>query len=160
MLFIGTVMFMLFQTLPYFLGMPMEDGGVGIASQTTIGLFLLPNAITQPIFSPLGGKLGMRIGHCKVLALGLAITAIGLVSAAGFEVADREYLPNSLEMIRDSVKGAASSGAADVVLVIGGTGISGRDRSIEAVAPSSRSSCPASGSSSGASHMRRSERPR
>jgi len=88
MLFIGTVMFMLFQTLPYFLGMPMEDGGVGIASQTTIGLFLLPNAITQPIFPPLGGKLGMRIGHCKVLALGLAITAIGLVSLSLFRVSE------------------------------------------------------------------------
>jgi MFS family permease len=84
MLFIGTVMFMLFQTLPYFLEMPAENGGFGISSQLIIGLFLLPNAIAQLIISPLGGKLGQKIGHWKVLAIGLVVTATGLISLSLF----------------------------------------------------------------------------
>ena len=80
MLFIGTVMFMLFQSLPYFLEMPSAYGGFGINSQVIIGLFLLPNAIAQLIFSPLGGKLGLKIGHWKVLIVGLFVTATGLLA--------------------------------------------------------------------------------
>ncbi len=79
--------------------------------------------------------IARMMARCEQFSDRSGDTAIGLVSAAGFEVADREYLPNRLEMIRDSVKRAASSGAADVVLVIGGTGISGRDKSIEAIDP-------------------------
>jgi len=79
-LFIGMVMFMLFQTLPFFLEMPKEAGGFGITSQVIIGLFMLPNAITQLIFSPLGGRLGQRIGHSKILVFGFVITAAGLLT--------------------------------------------------------------------------------
>jgi len=82
MLFIGMIMFMLFQTLPYFLEMPPEAGGFGITNQVVIGLFLLPNAITQLIFSPLGGRYGQRVGHGKVLVLGFVLTAAGLISLA------------------------------------------------------------------------------
>ncbi len=78
--FIGLVMFMLFQTLPFFLEMPKELGGFGITSQVVIGLFMLPNAITQLIFSPLGGRLGLRIGHSKILVIGFVITALGLLT--------------------------------------------------------------------------------
>jgi MFS family permease len=78
MFFIGVVMFMLFQTLPYFLAISTENGGFGITSQIMIGLFLLPNAIMQLIFSPVGGKLGLRIGHGKILIIGLVIAAVGL----------------------------------------------------------------------------------
>lgn len=80
MLFIGAIMFMLYQTLPYFLGMPPEAGGFGIASHVIIGLFILPTAVMQLIFSPIGGKRGQRIGHGKILVFGLAIAAGGLLS--------------------------------------------------------------------------------
>jgi MFS family permease len=80
MFFIGMVMFMLYQTLPYFLEMPRDLGGFDISSQVTIGLFLLPNSITMLIFSIMGGKVGLRIGHGKILIIGLIITAVGLLS--------------------------------------------------------------------------------
>lgn len=53
--FIGIVMFMLFQTLPSFLGMPSEVG-VGTTSSIIIGLFMLPNAAAQLISGPVGGR--------------------------------------------------------------------------------------------------------
>lgn len=92
MLFIGTVMIILFQTLPYFLEMPVENGGLGITSQTIIGLFLLPNAITQLLFPPLGGKFGSRTGHWKVLVIGPAIAAVGLIALALFHFSEANIL--------------------------------------------------------------------
>lgn len=80
MFFIGMVMFMLYQTLPFFLGLPPEDGGFSITSDVIIGLFILPCAAMQLIFSPIGGKYGQRIGHGKILVRGLAIAAVGLFS--------------------------------------------------------------------------------
>lgn len=80
MFFIGMVMFMVYQTLPYYLEMPSEAGGFGITNQVIIGLFLLPNAVMQLIFSPVGGKWGQRIGHGKILIAGFVIAAIALVS--------------------------------------------------------------------------------
>ena len=80
MFFIGMVMFMVYQTLPYYLEMPSEAGGFGIANQVIIGLFLLPNAVMQLIFSPVGGKWGQRIGHGKILIAGFVVAAIALVS--------------------------------------------------------------------------------
>lgn len=80
MFFIGMVMFMVYQTLPYFLEMPESSGGFGITDQVVIGLFLLPNAIMQLISSPIGGKYGQRIGHGKILIAGFAIAALGQLS--------------------------------------------------------------------------------
>jgi MFS family permease len=79
MLFIGMVMFMLYQTLPYFLEMPQDVGGFGITNHVIIGLFILPYAVMQLIFSPVGGKYGQKIGHGKILMAGLVISAIGLL---------------------------------------------------------------------------------
>ncbi len=78
--FIGMAMFMMYQTLPYFLEMPPEAGGFGITSDVIVGLFILPYAIMQLIFSPIGGKYGQRIGHGKILVIGLLIAAVGLLS--------------------------------------------------------------------------------
>jgi MFS family permease len=80
MFFIGMAMFMMYQTLPYFLQMPPEAGGFGITSDVIVGLFILPYAVMQLIFSPIGGKYGQRIGHGKILVVGLVIAAIGLFS--------------------------------------------------------------------------------
>ncbi len=84
MFFIGMIMFMLYQTLPFFLGTPREAGGFGITDQVLIGLFILPNALMQLIFSPIGGRYGQKIGHGKVLVMGFAITAAGLLSLSTF----------------------------------------------------------------------------
>lgn len=80
MFFIGIVMFMLYQTLPYFLEMPREAGGFGITSQVMIGLILLPNSIAQLISSPLGGRWGQKVGHGRILLAGFALAIIGLLS--------------------------------------------------------------------------------
>lgn len=80
MFLIGIVMFLLFQTLPFFLGMPSESGGYGITSSVIIGLFMLPNAIAQLISSPIGGKLGLKLGHGKILIAGMFIACIGFLS--------------------------------------------------------------------------------
>jgi MFS family permease len=77
MFFIGIVMFLLFQTLPYFLEMSPEDGGFGITSSIMIGLFMLPNAVAQLISSPVGGKLGLKIGHGKILISGMFVAFVG-----------------------------------------------------------------------------------
>ncbi len=79
--------------------------------------------------------IARKISQCEQFNDQSGDTAISLISAAGFEVVDRTYLPNRLEMIRDSVKATASRSAADVILISGGTGISRRDQSIEAIAP-------------------------
>jgi len=92
MLFIGMVMFMLFQTLPYFLEMPAANGGFGITSQVIIGFFLLPNAIAQLVFSPIGGKLGQKIGHWKILVIGLVITAVGLILLSVFHSSEASVI--------------------------------------------------------------------
>lgn len=80
MFFIGMAMFMMYQTLPYFLQMPPEAGGFGITSDVIVGLFILPYAVMQLIFSPIGGTYGQRIGHGKILVMGLVIAAVGLFS--------------------------------------------------------------------------------
>jgi MFS family permease len=82
MFFIGIVMFMLFQTLPFSLGMPSEIGGFGITSSVVIGLFMLPNAAGQLISSPIGGKIGLKIGHGKILIAGLIVAFVGFISLA------------------------------------------------------------------------------
>ncbi|HEY3420258.1 MAG TPA: MFS transporter [Methanomassiliicoccales archaeon] len=82
MFFIGIIMFMLFQTLPYFLAIPKGNGGFGVTSSVIIGLFMLPNAIAQLISSPIGGRLGLKIGHGKILIMGLVIAFVGLLSLA------------------------------------------------------------------------------
>lgn len=60
--------------------------------------------------------------------------ATRLIKSAGFAVDGPIYLPNRLDAIRDRVKGEASGGA-DVIVISGGTGISPRDVTVEAVSP-------------------------
>lgn len=76
-----------------------------------------------------------KISQCEQFNDASGDTAISLISSAGFEVVDRIYLPNKIEMIRDSVRAASSNGSADVIAISGGTGISRRDQSVEAILP-------------------------
>ena len=80
-IFIGFCMFLMFQTLPFFLETPKAAGGFfGISDTFVIGLYMFPSAIAQLIFGPLGGILSKKIGADKVLMAGLAIMALGFTT--------------------------------------------------------------------------------
>ncbi len=79
--FIGFCMFLLFQTLPFFLETPKEVGGFfGISDTFVVGLYMFPSAIAQLIFGPLGGVYSRKIGADRVLIAGLAIMTLGFAS--------------------------------------------------------------------------------
>jgi molybdenum cofactor biosynthesis protein B len=61
--------------------------------------------------------------------------AAALIAAAGFTLAGRELVPDDEDLIGSRVRALLAAGTADVVLLTGGTGISPRDRTVEAVAP-------------------------
>jgi len=82
MFLLGTIMFMLYQTLPYFLELPQNDGGFGITDGIVIGLFMLPNAMAQLVVSPIAGKFGQKVGNGKIVIAGLIINALGLFMLA------------------------------------------------------------------------------
>lgn len=80
-LFVGLCMFMVYQTVPFFLETPVSAGGYfGLTDTFTVGLYMLPSAIVQLFFGPLGGSMSKRIGPSNVLALGMAIMTAGFVS--------------------------------------------------------------------------------
>lgn len=58
-----------------------------------------------------------------------------LLTNAGHRVVRYILLPNEEELVRSEVSGWLDSGDLDAVLITGGTGLSSRDRSIEAVRP-------------------------
>ncbi len=58
-----------------------------------------------------------------------------LTAQAGFSVVVRELIPDQPETIRALVRDLAAGGAADVILLTGGTGIASRDGTVDAVAP-------------------------
>ncbi len=60
-------------------------------------------------------------------------TAIGLIEGEGHEVAAYEIVENDGEKIREAVRGLLGDGMVQVVLTSGGTGISPRDRTVDAV---------------------------
>jgi molybdenum cofactor biosynthesis protein B len=61
--------------------------------------------------------------------------AESLVKGAGYLVAGRLCLANSVEEIRNEIRNLVSSGSADVVVVSGGTGPGPHDLTIEAISP-------------------------
>jgi len=80
-IFIGFCMFLLFQTLPFFLETPKAAGGFfGISDTFVIGLYMFPSAIAQLIFGPMGGILSKKVGADKVLIAGLAIMSLGFAT--------------------------------------------------------------------------------
>ncbi len=80
-LFVGLCMFMVYQTLPFFLRTPVAAGGYfGLTDTFIIGLYMLPSAIIQLFFGPLGGSMSKKYSPSTVLALGMAIVTAGFVS--------------------------------------------------------------------------------
>ncbi|MDD3351829.1 MAG: MFS transporter [Candidatus Methanomethylophilaceae archaeon] len=74
----GISMFMLFQTLPYFLAGPEVYGGFRIEDTFDIGLIMMPMAVMGLIFGPLAGKWCRKPGNSlKVLSAGMLLFGIG-----------------------------------------------------------------------------------
>jgi molybdopterin adenylyltransferase len=57
------------------------------------------------------------------------------VKAAGHELADRAIVKDSIAEIREKVEGWVASGFVEAIITTGGTGITGRDVTPEAVEP-------------------------
>ena len=80
-LFVGMTMFMVFQTLPFFLMTPRPAGGLfGLEDTLQVGIYMMPNAISTLIFSAIGGMQARRTGAFKVLIAGMATMSVGFVS--------------------------------------------------------------------------------
>ncbi len=74
----GISMFMLFQTLPYFLSGPEIYGGFRIEDTFDIGLIMMPMAVMGLIFGPLAGKWCRKAGNSiRILATGMFLFGIG-----------------------------------------------------------------------------------
>lgn len=58
-----------------------------------------------------------------------------LCRGAGFTSVERHLLPDDPEAIQGLVRELCDAGRAGIILMTGGTGISGRDRTAEALAP-------------------------
>ena len=56
-------------------------------------------------------------------------------AAGGFAVVSRELVPDEPELLRARVTALVAGGAADVLLLTGGTGLAPRDGTVEAVEP-------------------------
>jgi len=59
----------------------------------------------------------------------------GRVAGAGHELAGRAIVPDDVAAIREQVKAWTASGAVDAIVTTGGTGLTGRDVTPEAVRP-------------------------
>jgi len=57
------------------------------------------------------------------------------IRAAGHEVADKGIVKDEVSQIREQIKAWVASGSVDVIITTGGTGITGRDVTPEAVEP-------------------------
>ena len=57
------------------------------------------------------------------------------IVTAGHELVGRAIVPDEVAAIRDRVRGWIDAGAADVILTTGGTGLTGRDVTPEALEP-------------------------
>src|SRR5262245_17212757 len=60
---------------------------------------------------------------------------VGRIGAAGHAVADRDIVPDDVAAIRARVKGWIEDPVIDVVITTGGTGLTGRDVTPEALEP-------------------------
>jgi len=80
----GFALFSAFVLVPRFVETSRSVGldyGFG-SSATQAGLFLLPGALLGLLSGPLAGRLGDRFGFRFPLALGMVVTAVGLVLLA------------------------------------------------------------------------------
>jgi MFS family permease len=109
-LFVGLGMFMLFQTLPYFLMSSEAVGGLAIEDTFTVGIYMFPSAIAQLIFAPFVGRWSKKIGADKILAIGLGLMTLGYGLIVLFHV-------NELQIMIDMFIFGAGLGFAMVSLI-------------------------------------------
>jgi EmrB/QacA subfamily drug resistance transporter len=83
-LFMGLSMFLLFQTLPFFLMSPRAVGGLALSDALDVGIYMFPSAIGQLIFAPIAGLLTKKIGSDRTLAIGMAVLLVGYASLITF----------------------------------------------------------------------------
>lgn len=76
-LFIGLSMFLLFQTMPFFLMSPRGVGGMGLTDALDVGIYMFPSAIGQLIFAPVAGQMTKKIGPDRTLAIGMVLMLAG-----------------------------------------------------------------------------------
>ena len=83
--FAGLVMFLYYQTMPFFLETPIELGGYyGFTDTFIVGLHMLPTAAFQFIFGMTGGIASKKYGSTNVMVVGTAIMAIGFLILTQF----------------------------------------------------------------------------
>jgi molybdenum cofactor biosynthesis protein B len=59
----------------------------------------------------------------------------GRVTSSGHELADKQLVPDDIDAIRARINAWVASGAVDAIITTGGTGLTGRDVTPEAVRP-------------------------
>jgi molybdenum cofactor biosynthesis protein B len=59
----------------------------------------------------------------------------GRVTSAGHELADKQLVPDDIDAIRARINAWVASGTVDAIITTGGTGLTGRDVTPEAVRP-------------------------
>src|SRR5258705_2101223 len=104
-------------------------------------------ALDAPVLSP-GGRIDTKqqIKPVRIAVLTISDTrdeesdASGhvlaeRVKAAGHELADRAIVKDSVVEIREKIEGWVASGFVEAIITTGGTGITGRDVTPEAVEP-------------------------
>lgn len=77
-LFYGVAMFLINQTIPFFLRSPENLGGFALTNTFVIGLYMVPMAVTQLFFAPAAGSWSKRFGADNVLIAGMAVFAAGI----------------------------------------------------------------------------------
>ena len=83
--FAGLVMFLYYQTMPFFLETPVALGGYyGFSDTFIVGLHMLPTAAFQFIFGMTGGLASKKYGSTNVMVVGTAIMAIGFLVLTQF----------------------------------------------------------------------------
>jgi predicted MFS family arabinose efflux permease len=89
---VGLAMFASFLIIPQFAQTP-ESAGYGFgASVTVAGLLLLPAALAQLAAGPFAGRLGTRIGHRTVLAIGAVLITLAFVWLTAVHAHEWEFL--------------------------------------------------------------------
>jgi EmrB/QacA subfamily drug resistance transporter len=89
---VGLAMFASFLIIPQYAQAPERTGyGFG-ASVTVAGLLLLPAALAQLAAGPFAGRLGTRIGHRNVLAIGALLITLAFVWLTAAHGREWEFL--------------------------------------------------------------------
>ena len=95
----------------------------------------MDHAMSEPEFLPLAIAV-LTVSDTRTLADDASgQTLVERLTAAGHRLADRAIVPDDIYRIRAVVSGWIADPAVQVVLITGGTGMTGRDSTPEAIRP-------------------------